>query len=118
MKTSPNYRHLISLATLQAQANQPNASRSVGQPPRIQLTAQPVVEITVGASPGQLIDELLDAVPSDPLPEFLRAVVIEPEVKLALTMPVYRPVPFRAGVPSFQRYPVQVLRRAAEMAGY
>lgn len=118
MNNSPSYRHLISLATLQAQANKRNASRSIAQPHEIQPSARPVVEITVGASPGQLIEQLLDAVPSDPLREFLRAVVIEPEVKLALTTPVRRPVAFKGRVPSFQSYPVQFLRRAAEMAGY
>lgn len=118
MKTSPNYRHLISLATLQAQANKRNASRNMGQPSRIQPSARPVVEISVGASPVQLIDELLDAVPSYPLREFLRAVVIEPEVELALTTPVRRPVAFKGRAPSFQSYPVQFLRRAADMAGY
>lgn len=80
--------------------------------------ARSVVELTVGVNPRQLVDKVLAEVSSCQLREFLRTVVTESEVELALTTPIPTPTSSSGMRRPFQSYPVQSLRRAAEMAGY
>ena len=75
-----------------------------------------VVELTVGVNPRDLLEQVLAGVASWPLREFLGEVLAEPEVELALTTPI--PASSSSTRQSLQSYPVQRLRRAAEMAGY
>ncbi|MDO8767368.1 MAG: hypothetical protein Q7K57_01405 [Burkholderiaceae bacterium] len=110
-------KELQSLARLLSQ-QQKNACPADNVFPSTGQQAQSVVEITVGVPPLQLVDQVLAAVSSWQLREFLSAVVIEPEVELALITPIPMLNSSRGACQPFQSYPVQTLRRAAEMAGY
>lgn len=84
--------------------------------PRTNQQARHVVELTLGVNPRKLVAQMLAGVSSWPLRELLGELLSQPEVELALTTPI--PASSRSTRQSFQSYPVQRLRRAAEMAGY
>ncbi len=104
----------LSLKHLQAPAPCETAS------PRTNPRATRVVELTLGVSPLELVDQVLAGVPGWPMREFLSSVFTEPEVELALTtpMPTVMPTPSSPAYQAFPTYPVQRLRRAAEMASF
>ena len=128
MKTTHFTRHLaalndLSLKSLQAPVrplSPPKKSPCPAGPavPGTGRQARSVVELTVGVSPRQLVDKVLAEVSSWQLREFLRTVVTELEVELALTTPIPTSTSSSGMRQPFQSYPVQSLRRAAEIAGY
>ena len=125
MKTTHFPRHLaalndLSLKSLQAPVRPLKKSPCPADPavPGTGPQARSVVELTVGVNPQQLVDKVLAEVSGCQLREFLRTVVTEPEVELALTTPIPMATSSSGMRQPFQSYPVQSLRRAAEMAGY
>ncbi|MDO8699068.1 MAG: hypothetical protein Q7J75_01355, partial [Rhodoferax sp.] len=95
MKTTYFPRHLaalndLSLKSLQAPVRPLKKSPCPADPavPGTGPQARSVVELTVGVNPRQLVDKVLAEVSSWQLREFLRTVVTEPEVELALTTPI------------------------------
>ncbi len=108
----------LSLKDLQAPTPCETAS------PRTNQRATRVVELTLGVSPLELVAQVLAGVPGWPMREFLSSVFTEPEVELALTTPIatamrtVMPAPSRPTYQAFPTYPVQRLRRAAEMASF
>jgi len=84
--------------------------------------AIPTVEITVGLPAKELIRQAMAKVAHPELHTFLTLVASEPEVRQALSTPMAGSAASAASAPrlplSFQSYPVQMLRRAGELASF
>lgn len=123
MKTITRRQSVLNDLSLQARSNSPSQNQlprssrpiSLDRLPAGVFLAVPSVEITVGLPATQLISQSIAKVSHPELRSFLTAVAAEPEVAQALSTPA---ASASRSTLSFQSYPVQTLRRAAELASY
>lgn len=123
MKNTTARRHLAVLNDLSLQAGKatPSAQRQrisrqgalSSLPPGV-FMGVPAVEITVGVPASELLRQAVAKLRQPELHAFLSAVVAEPEVAQALNCPLAAKGKSRF----LPTYPVQALRRAAELASF
>jgi hypothetical protein len=129
MKNTITRRHLAVLNDQSLQAtNTSNAGKATPSLQRQRISRQgalsslppgvylgvPAVEITVGVPASELLRQAIAKLRQPELHAFLSAVVAEPEVALALSTAI-SPKGVSRSLPT---YPVQSLRRAAELASF